>query len=153
VDVRLAPEDLSPEELEQCVAGFVACDGPGPGRQPSRCAGAQPHRYRFSTVLHRGARRDRCSGDERFNVLTVVANESCERFVAQLQSEVALEYQEEIEARYGKSIADLTNEERARIAEEYGEGILPPNLVEIMANLMAHTTPPVRLTRGTLLEI
>jgi type III restriction enzyme len=190
--------------------------------------------------------------DERFNVLTVVANESYERFVAQLQSEVALEYQEEIEARYGKSIAALTDEERARIAEEYGEGILPPkpanartrgtarlrkeytlrpefqelwerikhktryavridskrlvrdvvveltrekiepprvtvtrarvevgdesvfealqmsaarsvmslagqyalpNLVEIMANLMEHTTPPVRLTRGTLLEI
>ena len=64
--------------------------------------------------------------DERFNVLTVVANQSYERFVAQLQSEVALEYQEEIEARYGKSIADLTDEERARIAEEYGEGILPP---------------------------
>jgi type III restriction enzyme len=190
--------------------------------------------------------------DERFNVLTVVANESYERFVAQLQSEVALEYQEEIEARYGKPIADLTDEERARIAEEYGEGILPPrpanarrrgaarlrkeytlkpefqelwerikhktryavridserlirdvvaelagakiqpprvtitkarvdvgdesafealqmsaarsvmslagryplpNLVEIIANLMAHTTPPVRLTRRTLLEI
>jgi type III restriction enzyme len=190
--------------------------------------------------------------DERFNVLTVVANESYERFVAQLQSEVALEYQEEIEARYGKSIADLTDEERARIAEEYGEGILPPkpagarklgkatlrkeytlkpefqalwekikyktryavtidseklvqdvvtalaqeeikpprvtitkarvdvgnesvfealqmsaaksvmslagryplpNLVEVMTNLMEHTTPPVRLTRCTLLEI
>jgi type III restriction enzyme len=28
-----------------------------------------------------------------------------------------------------------------------------PNLVEIMANLMEHTTPPVRLTRRTLLEI
>ena len=25
------PEDLSPEELEQCVADFVARDGPGPG--------------------------------------------------------------------------------------------------------------------------
>ena len=25
------PEDLSPEELEQCVANFVARDGPGPG--------------------------------------------------------------------------------------------------------------------------
>jgi hypothetical protein len=24
-------EDLSPEELEQCVADFVARDGPGPG--------------------------------------------------------------------------------------------------------------------------
>ena len=190
--------------------------------------------------------------DERFNVLTVVANESYERFVAQLQSEIAFEYREEIEARYGKPIGDLTDEERSQIEEEYGQGILPPkpadarkrrvarlrkeytlrpefqelwerikhktryavridsekliqdvvaelgrveiqpprvtitkarvdvgddsifealqmsaarsvmslagryplpNLVEIMANLMAHTTPPVRLTRGTLLEI
>jgi type III restriction enzyme len=64
--------------------------------------------------------------DERLNVLTVVANESYERFVAGLQSEIALEYQQEIETRYQKSIADLTEEERAAIAEEYGEGILPP---------------------------
>ena len=64
--------------------------------------------------------------DERLNVLTVVANESYERFVAGLQSEIALEYQGEIEARYQKSIADLSEEERAAIAEEYGEGILPP---------------------------
>ena len=190
--------------------------------------------------------------DERVNVLTVVANESYERFVAQLQSEIAFEYREEIEARYGKPIGDLTDEERSQIAEEYGEGILPPkpanarkrgvarlrkeytlkpefqelwerikhktryavkidserlirdvvrelrreeirpprvtitkarvdvghesvfealqmsaarsvmslagryplpNLVEIMANLMQHTTPPMRLTRRTLLEI
>jgi len=28
-----------------------------------------------------------------------------------------------------------------------------PNLIEVMANLMEHTTPPVRLTRGTFLEI
>jgi type III restriction enzyme len=190
--------------------------------------------------------------DERVNVLTVVANESYERFVAQLQSEIAFEYREEIEARYGKPIGDLSDEERRQIEEEYGEGILPPkpanarkrgvarlrkeytlrpefqelwekikhktryavkidseklirdvvaelareeiqpprvtitkarvdvgaesvfealqmsaaksvmslagryplpNLVEIMANLMEHTTPPVRLTRRTLLEI
>jgi len=31
VDIRLAPDDLSPEELEQCVADFVARDSPGPG--------------------------------------------------------------------------------------------------------------------------
>ena len=190
--------------------------------------------------------------DERVNVLTVIANESYERFVATLQSEIALEYQQEIEARYGKSIAELSDEERAAIAAEYGEGILPPkpanahnlgtahlrkefilrpefeelwerikhktryavkidteklicealielegvdvqpprvtitkvsleadaenafqaqvlsaaksvkslagryplpNLVEVMADLMKHTTPPVRLTRATLLEI
>jgi type III restriction enzyme len=190
--------------------------------------------------------------DERLNVLTVVANESYERFVEQLQSEIAFEYREEIEARYGKPIGDLTDEERRQIEEEYGQGILPPrpadarkrgvarlrkaytlkpefqelwerikhktryavkidsqkliadvvaalnaeeirpprvtitkarvdvgdesvfealqmsaarsvmslagryalpNLVEIMANLMEHTTPPVRLTRRTLLQI
>ena len=190
--------------------------------------------------------------DERVNVLTVVANESYERFVAQLQSEIAFEYREEIEARYGKPIGDLDDEERRQIEEEYGQGILPPkpanarqrglarlrqehtlrpefqelwqrikpktryavridserlirdvvaelarveirpprvvitkarvdvrkesvfesvqmsearsvvslagryplpNLVEIIANLMEHATPPVRLTRRTLLEI
>jgi type III restriction enzyme len=190
--------------------------------------------------------------DERVNVLTVVANESYERFVAQLQSEIAFEYREEIEARYGKPIGDLSDEERRQIEEEYGQGILAPkpanarkrgvarlrkeytlrpefqelwerikhktryavkidskrlirdvvrelrreeirpprvtitkarvdvghesvfealqmsaarsvmslagryplpNLVEIMANLMQHTTPPMRLTRRTLLEI
>lgn len=64
--------------------------------------------------------------DEKVNVLTVVANESYERYVETLQSEIASEYLAEIEARYGKSIRDLTLEERARIAEEYGEGILPP---------------------------
>ena len=190
--------------------------------------------------------------EERLNVLTVVANESYEKFVAGLQSEIALEYQQEIEKRYQKSIADLSDAERAAIAEEYGEGILPPkpadarkrgtarlrkeytlrpefkelwerikhktryavtvdsprlvrdvvrdlsevdvqpprvtvskvslevreesvfyalqtstaksvrslagryplpNLVELMSDLMRHTTPPVRLTRKTLLEI
>jgi type III restriction enzyme len=190
--------------------------------------------------------------DERVNVLTVVANESYERFVGQLQSEIAFEYREEIEARYGKSLDDLSDEERLQVEEEFGQGILPPkpanargravarlrkeytlkpefqalwekikhktryavridsqklirevvaeldraeirpprvsiakarvdvsqegafealqmsaaktvldlagryalpNLVEIMANLMEHTTPSVRLTRRTLLEI
>lgn len=189
--------------------------------------------------------------DERVNVLTVVANESYERFVAQLQSEIAFEYREEIEARYGKSLDELSDKERRQVEEEYGQGILPPkpanarkravarlrkeytlrpefqelwekikqktryaikidseklihdvvaelerveirpprvtiakarvdvtnenafealqmsaaksvldlagryplpNLIEIMANLMEHTTPPIRLTRRTLLE-
>jgi type III restriction enzyme len=190
--------------------------------------------------------------DERVNVLTVVANESYERFVSLLQSEIDFEYREEIEARYGKSLDELSDEERRQIEEEYGQGILPPkpanarkravarlrkeftlrpefqelwerikhktryaikidsdklirevvaelerveirpprvtiakarvdvssenafealqmsaaksvldlagrfplpNLVEIMANLMEHITPPIRLTRRTLLEI
>jgi type III restriction enzyme len=64
--------------------------------------------------------------DERYNILTVVANESYERFVAQLQSEIAYEYQAEIEARYGKPLKDLSADERQAIEAEYGQGILPP---------------------------
>ena len=45
--------------------------------------------------------------DEAVNRLTVVANESYQRFVAQYQHEIAVEYQEEIEHRYGKSIDKL----------------------------------------------
>lgn len=64
--------------------------------------------------------------EEQVNVLTVIANESYRSYVERYQSEIADEYQAEIESRYGKSIADLTDEERRRIADEYGEGILPP---------------------------
>jgi type III restriction enzyme len=64
--------------------------------------------------------------DDKVNVLTVVANESYDTFVSQLQNEIASEYRAEIEARYGKSIADLSDEERQRIEDEYGKGILPP---------------------------
>ncbi len=64
--------------------------------------------------------------DEKVNVLTVVANESYENFVSQLQSEIAFEFRSEIEARYGKSISDLSDEERQKIEKEYGKGILPP---------------------------
>lgn len=63
---------------------------------------------------------------EKINILTVIANESYEKFVTSLQSEIALEYRSEIEARYGKSIEALTDAERAEIAQEYGKGILPP---------------------------
>ncbi len=64
--------------------------------------------------------------DEQVNVLTVVANESYKRYVETYQSEIAFEYRAEIEARYGKSIENLSDEERRKIEEEYGEGILPP---------------------------
>lgn len=64
--------------------------------------------------------------DERNNVLTVIANESYELFVQQLQSEIADEYKDEIEKRFGKSLSKLTPEERRLIEEQYGKGILPP---------------------------
>ncbi len=63
--------------------------------------------------------------DERINVLTVVANERYEQFVAELQSEIAAEYREEIEARYGKAIEKLSEAERRQVEAEYGQ-ILPP---------------------------
>ena len=64
--------------------------------------------------------------DERVNILTVVANESYARYVQSLQDEMAYEYREAIEARYGKPIGELTNAERRKVEQEYGEGILPP---------------------------
>ena len=64
--------------------------------------------------------------DEQVNVLTVVANESYKRYVETYQDEIAFEYRAEIEARYGKPIDYLSDAERRKIEEEYGEGILPP---------------------------
>jgi type III restriction enzyme len=64
--------------------------------------------------------------DDQVNILTVIANESYRKYVENYQTEIAAEYREEIEARYGKSIGDLTDAERRKIEAEYGEGILPP---------------------------
>ena len=164
--------------------------------------------------------------DERLNVLTVVASETYERFVADLQSE--------IEAEYGKGLAYLPNRPTrarkrlsscarricsSRNSRSFGsasvhktryavtidpkkliDDVLPdleaaqirkprvavskaeiiandddtlealtqsgartavdlagryplPNLVEIMENLMENTSPPMRVSRKTLLEI
>ncbi len=163
--------------------------------------------------------------DERVNVLTVVANESYERYVEKLQSEVEEEYGKEglppkpANARK-RGVAKLRKEytlkpefkelwERIKHKTRYavkidtetllsdvvpeidkaeirpprvtitkaevrvgpedtfqalqmssGKTVLNlagwyplPNLVEVMANLMEHTTPSVRLTRATLLEV
>lgn len=64
--------------------------------------------------------------DAAVNILVVVANESYRQYVEHLQDEIAFEYRAEIEARYGKSITDLSAAERRKIEKEYGEGILPP---------------------------
>ena len=63
--------------------------------------------------------------DEKLNILTVVANESYERYVLQYQTEIMSNYRDEIEARYGKSIFNLTEDEREEIRQEYGQDILP----------------------------
>jgi type III restriction enzyme len=64
--------------------------------------------------------------DDQVNILTVVANESYKDYVENYQTEIAFEYRAEIEARYGKPIGELSDDERRKIEEEYGEGILPP---------------------------
>lgn len=110
--------------------------------------------------------------DERLNVLTVIANESYRTYVKTLQSEIATDYRAEIEARYGKPVADLSDEDRLKIAEEYGEGILPPPprraghgtatlrkarvLSEEFADLWRHISPrtrySVRIDSPSLIE-
>ena len=63
--------------------------------------------------------------DEKMNILTVMANESYEGFVKQYQLEIVSEYWDEIEARYGKTIYQLSDEELEEVKKEYGEGIIP----------------------------
>jgi type III restriction enzyme len=63
--------------------------------------------------------------DDSVNVLTVIANQNYEEYVRQLQGEITEEYRLEIETRFGKPFNELTDEERRKVAREYGE-ILPP---------------------------
>ena len=163
--------------------------------------------------------------DERINVLTVVASETYERFVAELQSEIEAEYGKDgtppkppdarrkatlrlrkahtlkpefkelwdlikHKTRYAVTIdsdrliedvlpeLDCTALRKPRVSISKAEviandrdtfealiqsgartaidlaGRYPlPNLVEIMENLMENTSPPMRVTRRTLLEI
>jgi type III restriction enzyme len=64
--------------------------------------------------------------EDHVNILTVVANESYEQFVMQYQSEIAGDFRAEVEARFGKPIAALSDMERRQVLREYGD-ILPPN--------------------------
>lgn len=163
--------------------------------------------------------------DEKVNVLTVVANESYERYVERYQTELVEEFGGEnappkppdarrkgvarlrkefmlkpefkelwekikhktryaVKVDTGKLILDVVKElnqrdirapqlvvSKARLeAEKEQDGFITlhvaergsplmtkpdvlPNVIEIMANMMERTTPPMVLTRGTLLEI
>ena len=163
--------------------------------------------------------------DERINVLTVVASETYERFVAELQSEIEAEYGKDgappkppdarrkatlrlrkaytlkpefrelwdrikHKTRYAVTIdsnrlirdvlpeLDCTAIRKPRVSISKAEVIASdrdtfealiqsgartaidlagryplPNLVEIMENLMENTSPPMRVTRRTLLEV
>lgn len=163
--------------------------------------------------------------DEQINVLTVVANESYDAYVNQLQSEIETEYGKEglppkppnarkrkraklrknftlkpefkelwerikhktryavkidSEALLGDAMPEIDAAQirsprvtitKALVHLDDADAFEPlrmsgaktmidlagrfplPNLVDLMANLMEHTTPPVRLTRATLLEV
>ena len=64
--------------------------------------------------------------EEAVNVLTVVCNESYERYVSTLQSEIDWDIRKEVEAKYGKSFEQLTEPELEQISEEYGEKFRSP---------------------------
>ena len=64
--------------------------------------------------------------EEAVNVLTVVCNESYERYVSALQSEIDWDIRKEIEARYGKPYEQLTKSELNVISDEYGETFRTP---------------------------
>jgi type III restriction enzyme len=61
--------------------------------------------------------------DEQVNILTVVANESYRLYVETLQSEITEEYRDQIQARFGKALDELTHAEWQRVEKEYG---IPP---------------------------
>ena len=163
--------------------------------------------------------------DERINVLTVVASETYERFVSELQSEIEAEYGREgappkpanarkktkltlrkahmLKPEFKQLWEKIKHKTRYAVTIDPGklvEGVLPdldaaeirkpriaiskaeviasdkdtfealtqsgartaidlagryplPNLIEIMENLMENTSPPMRVSRRTLLEI
>jgi type III restriction enzyme len=173
-------------------------------------------------AVDQGGKRVR---DEKVNILTVVANESYERYVERLQAEIEEDYGKDglppkpanarkrgiakirkaftlkpefkelwerikHKTRYAvkinteellRNVADALNNEEIRHprititkvelkpSREDTLEALPmsgaktvvdlagryplPNLVEMMAHLLEHTSPPVRLTRATLLEV
>ena len=73
--------------------------------------------------------------DGEANSLTVVASEDFADYARGYQTEIAEEYRDMIEARLGKPLERLTDEERAQLSETYGKGIIPP--------------PPKRMERKT----
>jgi type III restriction enzyme len=64
--------------------------------------------------------------EEAVNVLTVVCNESYERYVSNLQSEIDWDIRKEVEVKYGKPFEQLTDPELEQISEEYGDKFRPP---------------------------
>ena len=78
------------------------------------------------------------------NVLTVVGSEDFSDYARGYQWEIAREYRAMIEARMGKRLEDLTEEERERLSETYGKGIIPQR----PAQINSQTATATRLIRG-----
>lgn len=82
--------------------------------------------------------------DERFNTLTVIANESYDAYVRQYQSEIDEEYLVEIRNRFGKPFEQLDADEKARVYREYGD-FLPPLPEDIRKRATVRFDPEYKL--------
>ena len=69
------------------------------------------------------------------NTLTVIVNQSYADYVAAYQWEIAEDYRAAIEARLGKSLAQMTAAERDDFAKIFGDEILPPAPAESSARV------------------
>ena len=75
------------------------------------------------------------------NTLTVIVNQSYADYVAAYQWEIAEDYRAAIEARLGKSLAQMTAAERDDFAKIFGDEILPPAPAESSARVNPHAKP------------
>ena len=85
--------------------------------------------------------------DEEANLLTVVAREDFADYARGYQYEIAGEYRAMIESRMGKKLEELTAEERGRLSETYGKGIIPPPPKQ-MERKTARATRLIRNEKG-----
>ena len=82
--------------------------------------------------------------DEDANLLTVIGSEDFSDYARNYQWEIARENRAMIEARVGKRLEDFTEEERERLSETYGKGIIPPG----PKRMETQTAKATRLIRG-----
>ena len=85
--------------------------------------------------------------DEDANLLTVIAAESYADYARNYQNEIAEDFRAVIEAKLGESLDSLTEEERKKLADTYGEGILPPQPRRLETKI-ARATKLIRKSRA-----
>ena len=85
--------------------------------------------------------------DEDANLLTVIAAESYADYARDYQNEITEEFRHAIEAKFGKRLEDLTEQEREELAGIHGEGFLPP-LPRRLVSQKAYATKLIRASRA-----